>query len=427
MVGTNRSPPGRVVTTAEFPSSITPRLGCATNYTAEIWVLDRSYITAQAPYPRLRLVTQITGITNLYWERTIDDYSEARIRFQPMKGDDCCGALPPRWNSEGELIQSGVWPWSHEVVIYRDGEPVWVGPIFSVDETVNPSEGTDFIQLNCRDHLAWLDRRVIQKTLKFGGNVPHDLVRIARQIVLDALAPDNLGILPVNVPRYPDSGRKGFRTTRQYEARAGDELREVARGGIDFTCIGRQIIIKGVKRDETVRAPELRNRDFQSGAEIRIVGAEAATKGYAIGAQPTNPNAVGAHAVMATARAPGVPASGIDPFFGLIEALTNSAETESTDFLKWLATELVNENMPPPRTLSIPANSTLSPDANVSVHELIPSRHFKLTIRGNCSQLSQYMRLSHVEASWEPMTPEKIGISFIPGNVTVDEETDPEA
>jgi hypothetical protein len=398
------------------PNAVTPRLGCAKNYTAEIWVWDRSW-----PGGRSRLVTQITGITNLYWERTIDDFSEARVRFRPVKGDDCCGALVPEWDSNGNLIRSGVWPWSHELIIYRDGEPVWLGPIFSVDETVNPGETTDFIQINARDHLAWLDRRVIHTDLPFGGSDPIDLVTIARGIIIDAFAPDTIGITAANLPVYPLSGRKGNRTTRRREARSGDELREIARGGIDFTCIGRQIIVKGVRRDPNVGTPELRNRDFQAGMEIRIVGAEAATKGYAVGKPPEDPSG-GARPPIGVATAPGVPATGLDPFFGLIEAMTNSGETTSAEFLQWMATELVDENMPPPRTLSVPAGSTLSPDANVSVHELIPSRHFKLTIKGTCSMLSQYMRLSHVECTWEANTPERIGVTFIPGNVEVVED-----
>lgn len=400
------------------PNVIVPRLGCATNYTADIWVLDRARRDPTNPaFPTRRLVTQITGITNLFWERTIDDFSEARIRFQPLKGDDCCGSLVPKWNSAGELVQSGVWPWSHEIIIYRDGEPVWSGPIFSVDETVSPSETTDFIQINARDHLAWLDRRVIHNNLTYGGTTPHDLVRIARAIIQDAFSIDNPGV--VLLPST-DSGRKGYRTTRAHEARSGDELREVARGGIDFTCIGRQIIVKGVRRDPTQAVPELRNRDFQAGMEIRIVGAEAATKGYAVGQVPVDseedPPPIG------EAVAPGVPASGVDPFFGLIEALTNSGETTSEEFLAWMAHELVDENMPPPRTLSVPEGSMLSPNANVSIHELIPSRHFKLAIRGTCSTLTQYMRLSHMEASWEPGIPERVGVTFIPGNVEIQEE-----
>jgi hypothetical protein len=406
------------------PQIITPRLGCANDYTVEVWQLDRRPQQNGAPVPDRHLVTQITGIVSLYWERTIDDFSEARVRFQPVTGDDCCGKLFPRWDDEGNLTQSGVWPWSHEIIIYRDGEPVWMGPIFSLDETVSPSETTDFVQINARDYLAWVDRRVIHETLQFGGsgNPPpiYDLVDIARQIVLDAFKPDNIGITATDVPIYPPSGRKGRRTTRAREARSGDELREVARGGIDFTAIGKKVIIKGVRRDPDQPVVELRNRDFQSGVEIRIVGAEAATKGYAVGQPPVEGDAP---PPTGEALAPGVPSSGIDPFFGLIEALTNSSETTSDDFLQWMSQELVDENNPPPRTLSVPADSTLSPEANVSIHELIPSRHFKLAIKGTCSSLSQYMRLSHVEVTWEPGNPERVGVTFIPGNVEVGEET----
>lgn len=404
-----------------LPNAISPRLGCAENYTAEVWVWDR----VNYDPPRTRYVTQLTGIMSLYWERVIDDYSEARVRFRPMKGDDCCAKISPRWNAAGEVTEAGVWPWSHELVLYRDGDPVWSGPIFSVDETVQPDETTAFIQINARDRLAWLDRRVIHHDMPFAAQT--DLTEIAAWIINDSFAPDPVGVVPANVIVTP-SGRLGRRTTRKEEARAGDEIREVARGGIDFTCIGRTIIVKGVRRDPAVGAPELRNRDFQAGVEIRIVGADAATVGYAVGKAPLHADGSapeeGDPPVKAKAVAPGVPASGVDPFFGLIESLTNAATSDDPDFLMWMATELIDENYPPPRALSIPEASTLSPDANVSIHHLIPSRHFKITIIGTCTSLAQYMRLSHVEVTWEPNAPEKVGVTFIPGNAEL--ETDPE-
>lgn len=408
------------------PASISPRLGCASDYQVQVWQWVRYPVPPAPNRPaELRYITDITGIIQLYWERTIDDFSEARVRFRPQKGDDCCAKLSTKWDANGNVIDPGIWPWSHEIIIYRDGEPVWTGPIFSFDETVTPDENTDFMQLNARDHLAWLDRRVIHTKLPFGGTVPFDLVDIARFIILDAFGTrDNIGITAANLPPYPPSGRKGNRSTRPREARAGDELREVARGGIDFTCVGRTIIVKGVRRDPAIGSPELRNRDFQAGVEIRIVGADAATTGYAVGKQPTEPADNPPPPPIGQAYAPGVPTTGakagIHPYWGLIEALTNASETDSQDFLDWMASTLVEETMPPPRALSIPASSMLSPEANVSVHDLIPSRHFKITIKGTCSMLSQYMRLSHVEASWEPGTPERIAVTFIPGNSEIE-------
>lgn len=401
-----------------LPRSISPRLGCASNYTVEVWHWDRMNFSP----PQARLVTQLTGIISLYWERTIDDYSEARVRFRPIKGDDCCSKLAPKWDEAGRLVDAGIWPWSHEIVIYRDSEPVWTGPVFSYDETVNPDESTDFIQINARDHLAWLDRRVIHNDMPFGGNADvYDLTEIAAWIVRDALAPDNLGITDTHIYVSP-SARRGRRATRKWESRSGDEIREVARGGIDFTCIGRQIFIKGVRRNPDVPSPELRNRDFQAGVEIRIVGAEAGGVGFAVG-KPEDENDPASRPVIERVVAPGVPeATGVHPYFGLIEALTNASTSSSREFLNWMAHELVDENMPPPRTLSIPAGATLSPEANVSVHELIPSRHFKINIKGTCMSLTQYMRLSQVECTWEPNTPERIGVTFIPGNVEIVED-----
>lgn len=396
-----------------LPQAISPRLGCAERYTAEVWVWDRINFTPA----RTRLVTQLTGIMSLYWERTIDDFSEARVRFRPQKGDDCCSRIGPKWNAAGEVIDGGIQPWSHELVLYRDGEAVWSGPIFSVDETVQPDESTAFVQINARDRLGWVDRRVISADMPFEDLT--DLTEIAGWILWNAFERDPVGLTEDSIVISP-SGRLGRRTTRAHEARCGDELREVARGGIDFTCIGRTIIVKGVRRDPDVGCPVLRNRDFQSGVEIRIIGADAATVGYAVGKAPLKPDGSppdeGDPPVVATATAPGVPPSGIDPHFGLIEALTNAETSDDPDFLDWMATELIDENYPPPRALSIPEASTLSSDANVSIHHLIPSRHFRINIIGTCSSLVQYMRLSHVEVTWEANAPEKVGVTFIPGN-----------
>src|SRR5688572_2357922 len=130
------------------PPVIVKRLGCAQSYTALVWYWDRSI-------GKIRYYTELTGITSLSWERVLDEFSEARIRFRPRLGDDCCGKLRPIVDAQGQLLEPGIWPWAMELAIYRDGELVWMGPIFSIDETVQPDESTDYIQITARDFLAW--------------------------------------------------------------------------------------------------------------------------------------------------------------------------------------------------------------------------------------------------------------------------------
>jgi hypothetical protein len=396
------------------PAERIPRkLGCASTYTAQVWWWDRSI-------DKLRFYTELTNLTQLSWERVLDDFSEARIRFRPRKGDDCCGKLKPIFDAQGNLLEPGIWPWAHELAIFRDGELVWMGPIFSIDETVLPDESTDFIQITARDFLGWLDRRAIGDNIYFGDDF-YDLSIIAEAIIRDAFAADDPGVLEHLVIR--DSNRKGKRSVRYWEAKSGDELREVARGGLDFTCIGRAIIVGSPKRDETQPSITLRSRDFQAGIEIRIVGAEAATAGIAVGAAPVsedpeeNPEDI-----------PPLKAyfGGPDPFFGLIEKWTRSEGTSDLEFLEWVAKNQVSEGNPPPMTLSIPADSGLSPNAPVSIHHLVPSTYFIVAISGTCRALSQYMRLSHVRVTWEADQAEKVGVTFIPQSVLEDEPVPPE-
>lgn len=376
------------------------RLGCASTYTALVWYWDRVE-------RELRLYTELTGITTLSWERVLDDFSEARIRFRPAQGDDCCGKLRPIYDSKGALLEPGLWPWAMELAIYRDGELVWMGPIFSIDETIQPDESTDFIQVTARDFLAWLDRRVVHNDISL-SNV--DASQIARRIVEDAFAPDDPGVLAHLVVR--DTGRLSSHSIRHWENRSSEELREVARGGLDYTCVGRAIIIGSPNRDPSIKTITLQAKDFQSGIEIRVVGAEAATAGVAVGGVPEGAD-------------PNIPPNkvrhgGTDPFFGLIESWSSSEGSRSTDFLDWVAKQRIAEGNPPPHTLSIPADSSLNPEAPVSIHQLVPSTYFTLLISGTCRRLAQYMRLSHLRVTWEAGQPEKVGVTFIPQNVLGD-------
>lgn len=395
------------------PGNITRRLGCAQDYSALIWYWDRANET-------LRYYTELTGITSLSWERVLDDHSEARVRFRPAKGDDCCGKLKPIFDSHGELISPGLWPWAHELAIYRDGELVWMGPVFSIDETVMPDETTDFIQVNARDFLGWLDRRVIHEDLYMNDEF-YDLSEIGEAIVRDAFEPDDMGVL--EHLEVTMSGRSGKHTVRKWEARSGEELRTVARGGLDFTAIGRKILIGSPTRDPAKPTITLRAKDFQSGIEIRVVGAEAATAGVAVGGPPED-----ADPEEPPENVPPKKAyfGGLDPYFGLIENWTQSEGVQDEEFLLWIAKQKVAEGNPPPYTLSVPADSGLSPDAPVSIHNLVPSQYFTVLIAGTCRTLSQYMRLSHVRVTWEANAPEAVGVTFIPQNVLNDDPEDPE-
>lgn len=394
-----------------------PYLGCASTYTVHIYYYDRHM-------HKLRYYTEITGILELSWERVLDDYSEARVRFRPGAGDECCTKLKPQLDSNGHLLEPGLWPWAHEMALYRDGELVWQGVVFSIDETVLPDESTDYIQITARDFLAWLDRRVIHKSI-YLNDKEYDLSTIAEAIVKDAFVVDDPDI--VAHMRVTPSGKTSKHSVRMWEAKSGDEIRTVARGGLDFTCVGRTIIIKGPSYDPTIPTITLTTSDFQAGVEIRVVGSEAATAGIALGGVPTDSGTsttpVSDIPPVRYYWPPEGPTFAVDGFFGLIENWTQSESVDvNIDFLAWVARQKVAAGFPPPLTLSIPAGSGLNATAPLSIHHLIPSTYFTVRVKGTCRELVQYMRLSHVAVTWSATDPEVIGVTFIPQDVIVGDD-----
>jgi hypothetical protein len=395
---------------------LVPKLGCATQYTALIYYWDRAL-------GALRYYTELTGITEINWERTLDDFSEARLRFRPRKGDDCCGKIRPIFDSLHRLLEPGIWPWAHELALFRDGELVWQGPVFSIDELVLPDESTDHIQITARDFLAWLDRRTVHEDI-FLNDTDYDLSAIAEAIIVDAFTPDDPGVLEHLV--IQPSGRTGRHTVRHWEARCGDELRTVARGGLDFTAVGRAIIVKGPTHDPAIPTTVLRARDFLSGIEIRVVGAEAATAGIAVGGVPT-PEDIDPENPTPIENVPPLKVyeGGLDPFFGLIENWTQSEGVQNESLLGWIARQKILDGFPPPQTLSVPAESGLNPEAPVSIHNLVPGTFFTILVQGTCRELSQYMRLSHLRVAWVAGAAESIGVTFIPANIVDDAPEEP--
>lgn len=394
------------------------RLGCAQGYTVHVHYWDRQQ---QA----IRWYTELTGIIEITWERVLDDFSEARVKFKPNQGDDCCGKIRPILNRAGQLVSPGLWPWAHELSIYRDGELVWQGPLFSIDELIMPDEATESITLVARDFIGWLDRRVVHNDLWLNNNPNHplgtyDLVEIAEAIVRDAFGPDDPGVLAHLVTVL--SGRRSKRTIRKWEARSGDELRDIARTGLDITCVGRAIKIKGARRDETETTKTLRAQDFRSGIEIRVIGSEAATAGVTVGGVETSgdPNAPIEDIPPAKAYVTDPNRPAVDPFFGLIENWTQQEGVLDVGYLEWIGRQKIAEGYPPPLTLSVPTDSGLSPEAPVSIHHLVPGTFFTILVQGTCRSLAQYMRLSHVRVSWTASSAEQVGVTFIPGVLNED-------
>lgn len=126
-------------------------------------------------------------------------------------------------------------PWRHELVLYRDGEMVWCGPIVGIK---TPS-GSYTIQ--ARDLSAWLDKRKIHEDHNM---VKRDLADMFTTIVVDAMKPDQSPGLTV------ETSESGVLATRKVLAAqnqlAGPYVRDLTAIGIDWTVIGREMRAGGL-------------------------------------------------------------------------------------------------------------------------------------------------------------------------------------
>jgi hypothetical protein len=251
------------------------RLGCSPEYEATITYRggDRPLMTIDPE--------------SITWGRVQDNYSEARVEISST----CCGKL------------ADVEAWAHELHIARNGDEVWCGPVL-IDASCR--SGTTII---ARDLLWWLNRRVIHSD---HISASQGAVDVARELIFDGYGPDDPNVLP-----YLDIAGVGVLGGREYLANSKyvlDVLRDLARGSIDFTAIGRRIV---VRRQGTSlgRTALLTCESFQGNVCATQDGSAAATRGIVTGDLDADPNNVGI-------------AGGVDPYYGLIEVLQSDTSRD---------------------------------------------------------------------------------------------------
>lgn len=290
------------------------------------------------------------------WARVQDDYSEARVDLPA----ECCGDL--------DKVRS----WAHELHIARNGEEVWCGPV-TVDS--NCRSGNTIV---ARDMLWWLARRVIHND---HTSTAQGAVSIARDLIIDGYEPDDPGVLP-----YLDTAGVGIISDRSYLANSKyvlDVLKDLSQGSIDFTAIGRRIVVR--PQGAVLGRTALLNCDhFQGDVCVSDNGLQTVTRSVFTG----DGTVVGE-------------AGGVDPFFGLVETLTNDTAITSNATAASQARAQVAAGNPPPVLVQPPDSGALSADAPVCISELVPGVIVPVVLDCVCRPVAQDMRLSKLTVRWD--------------------------
>lgn len=304
------------------------------------------------------LVAEAHVLTSVEWSRVLDDTSTATVEIEP--DGDCCARL--------DEVRS----WRHELAIWRDGQPVWSGPIINVEW------GVGRVEIVAGDVLAWLDRRVPHEDMTFGAA---DLTDIASWLIEDAFRPDDPG------HRVQVVAPSRVRGDRAYEidlGQTGDHLRDLAETGLDYTAVGSTILLLPEDHIESVGA--LTDADLPEGLVVVEDGAELTTRWVVHGKEDEDGEpVVGA-------------AGGQHSYYGLLERSIEETSILDEFSAGAAARSRLRASLPVPLWLDS-QEVTISPDAAVDVPSLVPGWCLDVTSSQTCRGIAQRMKIAGITVS----------------------------
>lgn len=337
-------------------------------------------------------ISEIWPLERVRWERVRDDVSGANL-YSPLPDPACHAAL------------GTIEPGRHEIVVFRNGQRMWEGPV-----TLTTEQGRG-ITIDARDVAHYCGRtimrsaynnaypKITQATERLEYIIRHELAR------KENLDPGVNVVANLDVRTHKKTA-KTSRSTKAYQSYVLDEMEAMAwRGGIDYTVIGRRIVINDVD-DNIGEGPMVTEADFFGEIAITTYGMELATRS-AVTDGMGHWGAFG----------------GNDPFYGEVELLHSSYDEDAenasaTEMTKKEMVAQAKRNMsgryPAPVILRVPQNSTLTAEAVENLLDfLVPGVRFPVRATNSFRQLEQVQKLDRVVFE-ETEKGEKVNVTFSP-------------
>jgi len=370
-------------------------LGCAGEYRAVI-----HWRAGHAPYTS----PSVDALTAVSWNRTANDVSEASITIAKAGAQDCCAQL------------ADLHPWAHELTIYRDADLVWQGPVTSpVRET------RDSFVISAQDMLAWLARTVNTTQIRYTSTQPDTQGRHRGPVqwiawdLLDknlrgplSMPADPADILPY-VRRYDSEDSVSFEKDGSDNTAVWNEYLltifddELAKRGLEYTTVGRSIILRGPATAKDPAQARLTPDDIAGDIEVTRDGSSAATYAFATSQQQDD---ISGGLTVGTGTV-GTP-------YGRLDWLVKtSADGVDEDALRQMARQALRGRYPAPTTITIPSGSRLANTAPLTIHQLVPGERIDFVTTGFCMEIMQGFRISDVDVEWGT-SGEQVAISLVP-------------
>lgn len=307
-------------------------------------------------------ILQTKRVTTVLWTRRIDEASTATVTI-PVSGTDlraCCDGV------------NRIEPLRTEVIIDRDGRPVWQGWIMSDIEIQR-----DAIIVNAHDILAWTERRVL--------NLDHvdvgvDLTDIALGYIADVNSAGDLPFVITSSPTGITADRTVLTTEYQF---AWEPLQSLLESGLDATVIAGHLLLGA--ETAICGTLQLRDTDVDGSPELRMDGAQRATRVIVKGG--TNEDGGDQVIAIYPSEPPDVCFHAADYILEDEEILDqNSADAAAEELYQRLSSSY-------PYYLGIPEGSGLNPHAPVDINGLIPGAIIQFYSQTLCLDVGMAMRL----------------------------------
>lgn len=328
----------------------------------------------------LRRLGSLGNIDRVKWERLRDDVSAASVRII-SRGKDCDRTLG--------LAAAG----RSELVIFRGGIRVWEGPVTHI-----AYQGQS-VEISARDIFHYVYRTMM--TREYDNRYPNigrvtarvHRILMAELVRMEAQDPP-INVRPHIVLHEKSTDARTSARTFPYQMTAYEHMDTLAaRGGLDYTVIGRAIHIWDT-HEALGRTPIVTETDFIGNVIITEYGMELAT----VSAVTDGKGRVGI-------------AGGPDPFYGLVEVLDTAydetsgedwdegeeqAEPPGVDEMRSQAAKILAGRNPAPVVVRVPDNSTLNPNGVLTLADLIPGVFIPLQAELPGRSLSQMQKLDRV-------------------------------
>lgn len=366
----------------------------------------------------VRRLWQLVDVASVQWTRELDKQSTADL---VITGEAC--------RDQADVLAL-IEPRRHELVLFRNGERVWEGPIVQVGwfrdrATILAHDITEYMRYTPLSK-AWPNAT--------GGGPPLMTDRTREIITYELTTPyvmsvgTGSAVHDVTVPRWENidppanilphmdirAGEVATTSiTEAFEMSLFEHITNLARSGMEFTTIGRQFLAWD-KANPLARTRTLTENDFYGDIELYATGSEHFSIAHiaATSAPEEDPDAP-EEGQIAVGNA-----GGPNDFYGVWTAIVTTENEEGTsapsqEELNGQASRHLVGRTPVPLEIRTPTDGGIKPSFDLTIQDLVPGVEVPVLALLNLRKVSQLQRIETVSVT-EDASMESVSVVLIP-------------